>query len=364
MKKIIRIFSLPSHQTLERTSGVDLARIIQPMQYLDGYEDDDVKFEVDVFRIHDKEQPNWIDIAKKYDIIYLNYTALPWAFAGMGAMARHFKRLIIMDVDDDLYSVQPDNPTYKFYLKGGENISNLTAIYNEVDYMTTTHTHLKNVLMTHTNKRADQIQVLPNYIDLDKLYTHRSPFKDTLNIQLYHFGSTTHFIDLEEKEFMKGIDMIMKEYPNVTFKTVGSLMPKYKMKWGNRYICEYGDTDIYKWVKNKFPRLIDDADIMVVPLQVNTYTKCKSSIKFLEASSAKKPGVWQDIKQYQEVVEHGVNGFLATTAKGWYDSLKKLIDDKELRRKMGEEAYRTVEKGWRVQDHIKERADWFKSLLV
>jgi len=169
---------------------------------------------------------------------------------------------------------------------------------------------------------------------------------------------------LEEKEFMKGIDMIMKEYPNVTFKTVGSLMPKYKMKWGNRYICEYGDTDIYKWVKNKFPKLIDDADIMVVPLNVNKYTRCKSSIKFLEASSAKKPGVWQDIKQYQEVVEHGVNGFLATNAKGWYDSLKKLIDDKELRRKMGEEAYRTVDEGWTVQEHIKERADFFKRVLT
>ena len=229
MKKTISIFCVPSHQTLDRTSGVDMVRIIQPMSYLNGYEDKDVKFKVDIFRIHDKEQPSWIDVAKKYDIIYLNYTALPWAFAGMGAMARHWKRTIVMDVDDDLYSVQSDNPTYKFYQKGSQVLADTTAIYNEVDYMTTTNVHLKNVLLSHTNKRDDQIKIFPNYIDLDKLYTHRSPFKDTLNIQLYHFGSTTHFIDLEEKAFIEGLDMIMKEYPNVTFKTVGSVMPKYKM---------------------------------------------------------------------------------------------------------------------------------------
>ena len=218
--------------------------------------------------------------------------------------------------------------------------------------------------MSHTNKRHDQIKVFPNYIDLDNLYTHRSPFKDTPDIQLYNFGSTTHFLDLEEKEFMNGVDMIFKEYPNVTFKTVGALMPKYKMKWGQRYINAYGDTDIYKWVKTKFAPLIDEADIMVVPLQINRYTKSKSGIKFLEASSAKKPGVWQNMRQYREVVENGKNGFLALTAKEWYTAIKTLIDNKELRRKMGENAFQTVKRDWQAKNHTKERAEFFKKMVL
>ena len=48
MKKTISIFCVPSHQTLDRTSGVDMVRIIQPMSYLNGYEDKDVKFKVDI----------------------------------------------------------------------------------------------------------------------------------------------------------------------------------------------------------------------------------------------------------------------------------------------------------------------------
>ena len=230
-KRLIRIFGLPSHATIDRTSGVDYCRVIQPLSFLNGYEDDDVKFEVDVWRIDKPQEVSWLKVAQKYDIVFLNYIANAWGFAAMGAMARHYKRKIIMDTDDDLHSLQQDNPAYAVYKKGGDGIRDLTAIYNEVDYLTTTNSHLKNVLLSHTYKRPEKIKVLPNYIDL-RLYKHLSPFKNTLNIQLFHHGSTTHFQDLVEEEFMQGVDMIFKDYPNATFKTVGAFLPKYKMRWG------------------------------------------------------------------------------------------------------------------------------------
>ena len=364
MKKTIRIFCLPSHATKDRTSGVDMIRIIQPMNALNGYEDEEVKFKVDVWQINKPQEINWIDVAKQYDIIYLNYIALAWAFAGMGAMARHWKRKIVMDTDDDLHSIQTDNPAYKVYHKGSTFLKDLTAIYNECDYLTTTNTHLKNVLMSHTNKRHDQIKVFPNYIDLDNLYTHRSPFKDTLNIQLGWYGSTTHFIDLDEPEFMKGVDMIFKEYPNVTFKTVGALMPKYKMKWGQRYINAYGDTVIYKWVKGRFVELMDETDIMVIPLQSNIYTKSKSDIKRTESSSTMKPVVAQDMRQYRECITDGVDGMLCSTAQDWYSKIKRLIEDKKLRRKMGIAGFERVKRDKQMKNHIFEYSSFFKKILL
>ena len=44
----------------------------------------------------------------------------------------------------------------------------------------------------------------------------------------------------------------------------------------------------------------------------------------------------------RQVVQHGVNGFLADSAEEWTDALRKLAADPELRRRMGEEARRTV----------------------
>ncbi len=44
----------------------------------------------------------------------------------------------------------------------------------------------------------------------------------------------------------------------------------------------------------------------------------------------------------RQVVQHGVNGFLAETTEEWVEALRHLADP-ELRRRMGEAARRTVE---------------------
>lgn len=365
MKKI-RIYSFPTHGTKERTTGVDFARLIQPMSLLNGYEYGGYKFDITVYDVAKhfdlKDEHNWMRIAKEYDIIYLNYLPDAWGYAAMGAMARGHNKKIVMDVDDSLWDIKADNSAHYVYHKGSEALNNFTAMCNDVDYMTCTNSYLKNIILNNTYKRAEKVRVFPNYVDLS-FYKHRSPFKDTPEITLYHYGSTTHFVDLQDNEFANGVDKIMQEYPNVKIKFVGAFIPDYKRRWGHRYENAFGHADIYKWVNEKFPSFIDGADIMVTPLTDDKYNRCKSSIKFLETASAKKPGIWQDIRQYQEVVD-GTNGLLAKTADDWYQAIKKLIDDKDLRREMGENAFKTIEKDWQAQNHIEDYAKFFIEVLT
>jgi len=358
MKKI-KIFALPSHQTEERTSGVDFARIIQPMKHLHGYKDDETEIEVTQFDISKKT--DWVDLAKTHDIFYLNYIANPWGFAAMGAMARKHGVKIILDLDDSLWDIRKDNPAYSVYHKGSKALSDFNAICNEVDFMTVTNSYLKNVVINNTGKRAEFIKVFPNYVDLE-LYKHRSEFKNNERIKLLHYGSTTHFDDLSNQEFITGVDKIMKEYPNVSIKFVGAFLPKLKDMWGMRCETGYGDSDIYKWINDHFPKFMDEADILVAPLEDNIYTRSKSNIKYLETSSACIPGIYQSIRQYQEVI-NGSNGLLAKSAQDWYFHLKTLIDNPEKRKKMGENAFETIKKDWQIQNNIHKYAEFFKSIV-
>lgn len=356
--KPIRIFGFPSHGTVDRTSGVDFARIIQPMSHL-GKEKG---FEVYIYDPVRDEKMDWIWVAKNFDIIYMNYTALPWAFAAMGAFARKYNRKIILDLDDGIWDLAPDNPAYIAYKLGSQGLKDFASICNEADEMTTTNLYLKHVITHNTNKTHDKVTVFPNYVDF-KMYDHRCKFKDTNQIVLLHHGSTTHFQDLENEEFAKGVDMIMKEFPNVVFKTVGSLFPRYKYRWGQRYINAYGDADIYKWILTKFPIYMDETDIIVIPLNINTYNKCKSDIKRSESSSACKPIVAQRIRQYEEVIEDGIDGMLCDTKEEWYKKIKELILNKELRKKMGEAGYERVKRDRQMKDHVKDYADYFRQVL-
>lgn len=361
--KTVSIFALPSHAAEERTSGVDFARVIQPMEHLNGYKDKDVEFKVSLWQVNSKDKTDWLDVAMNNDILFLNYTNNAWAFAAMGALVRKFEKKIVMDIDDALWNVLPDNAVYQVYKKGGEGIKNITAIFNEVDYVTCTSSYLKNVVVHNTRKRHEAIKVFPNYIDLN-LYKHRSPFKDTLQIQLTHFGSSSHFQDLQEEEFNKGIDMLFKEYPNVVLKTVGAFIPKYKLRWGARYNHSFGDIDVYKWISEKFPVEMDGTDIIVAPLTVNTYNNSKSDIKRSEACSAIKPFVAQKIRQYEECIDDGIDGMLCSTAQEWHDKIKVLIDDKELRRNMGRAGFERVKRDKQMKNHVIEYAAFFKGILL
>jgi glycosyltransferase involved in cell wall biosynthesis len=360
----MNIYSLPSHVELERTSGVDFARIIQPMKALDGYKD----IKSTVYDPKEEEKHNdpkdWISVMDENDIFYFNYLNNPWGFAAMGMMARKNGVKIVMDMDDDLWDVHRDNPAWEVYQKGSVPLRNFTLICNEVDYITCTNDYLKNVIINNTNKRPDQIKVFPNYVDL-KLYKHKPKFRNDPNrFVIGHYGSGTHYDDLKETDFIRGVNRIMKEFPHVVFKSIGSFSHHMRKDWGMRYEQGYGHQDIYHWIQDedRFAKFMDEIDVLAVPLVDDIYNRCKSSIKWIETSSAGKPGIWQDIRQYQEVVD-GTNGLLAKKDTQWYNGIKSLILDADKRKEMGENAYKTVKKDWQIQDHLEEYHQFFTKVL-
>lgn len=361
--KNIRVYAFPSHTMDDQVTGVDFARIIQPMKALNGKHGIDVTIYDAAVETKHNDPLEWDEVMKNCDIFYFNYLNNPWGFAVLGMMARKYGVKLVMDLDDSLWNIRSDNPASRVYHKGSKALGDFTSICNEVDYLTTTNPYLRNVIMQNTNKNADKIKIFPNYVDLE-MYTHRSEFKDTGRITLLHFGSTTHFLDLKTQDFVDGIDKIMKEYPNVEFKTVGAFIPKFREKWGRRYANVFGHTNIYHWIKDedKFPNFMDMADILVVPLDDDVYNRCKSNIKWLETSSAKMPGVYQNIRQYSECID-GTNGLTASKDKEWYRAIKLLIDNPDKRQKMGEKAFKDISDNWQMKDHTQEYADFFKSLL-
>ena len=98
------------------------------------------------------------------------------------------------------------------------------------------------------------------------------------------------------------------------------------MKWGARYDNGYGDPDIYKWAKDKFPKFMDEIDIIAVPLKDNIYNRAKSDIKLIESGSAGKPGVFADVRPYSDSVKNGENGYLAKNDGEWFKNLSILMN--------------------------------------
>lgn len=351
----MKVYAFPPHCRDNRTSGVDFARVIQPMKMVAKQSGFDVK----IFQSVTNKLDDWRDIGKEFDVIFFNYITNDWGYAYMGCYNRMYKHKIVLDVDDNLWNVLPDNSSYEHYKKDGEGVRNFTAICRDVDVITTTNSYLRNVIHHNTGVDLERIHVIPNCIDLSVYNTTVAP-RNAYDVVIGHMGSTSHFASLQEPEFVKGMDRIMKEFPNVKFRTIGALIPKFKKAWGLRYENDFGHEDIYEWAK-LLPKKMEDIDFVAVPLTNNQYNRCKSSIKFLETASTKRTGVYQAIRQYQEIVD-GNNGFLAGDAESWYNSMKILIENKQKRDEMAENAYKTVVNGWQMKDHVQKYVDLLKSL--
>ena len=78
-----------------------------------------------------------------------------------------------------------------------------------------------------------------------------------------------------------------------------------------------------------------------MPLHDTPFERGKCAYKLLQVMAAGKPVIASPVGANRQVVRHGVNGFLAETTEEWADALRKLADP-DLRRRMGEEARKTV----------------------
>lgn len=96
-------------------------------------------------------------------------------------------------------------------------------------------------------------------------------------------------------------------------------------------------------------------DIMLIPRKENYFNRCKSNVKFLEASMLEISVVAQSFltkdSPYDNVID-GKNGLLATDLKSWKEQTEKLIADKTLRREMGQNARKYVLENFHIEKHI------------
>jgi glycosyltransferase involved in cell wall biosynthesis len=86
-----------------------------------------------------------------------------------------------------------------------------------------------------------------------------------------------------------------------------------------------------------------DCDINLCPLVDNAFNRCKSAIKWYEASVMPTPEATlaQDTAPYQEI-QDGKTGLLFKTPAEFVEKLSLLIEDAQLRKKLGEGARKWV----------------------
>ena len=102
--------------------------------------------------------------------------------------------------------------------------------------------------------------------------------------------------------------------------------------------------------------LLREADISISPLAPGATTDAKSEIKWIEASALGVACVVSATHRYREVLEDGVDAFLAATPQDWRAALETLIDDPARRREMVGAARAKIARDYSLEANAKTLA--------
>lgn len=287
------------------------------------------------------------------------------AFPNLIKYARSKNKAVIYDVDDLDWNVSKENPAYEEFTK--RNIGKyVIECLRTATVVTTTTSRLANEIRQF-NKN---VIVLPNAIDYDYYYWNLPKKKDNW-IRVGFIGGSSHHGDLQ---LIEGIGKwIIEEFDNTKF-VLGGYDSRMLSPDPNLLLYSDGPDNVwtqYKEVlfgkdydKNRieilrteqvdsYPKLYKDVDILIAPLKSNKFNFSKSNLKILESSGYEIPVIASDVGIYSDTITSAINGFLVRTPNDWKRYLKRLIEDTELRKRMGKrlkEDYKKLYDIYKVND--------------
>lgn len=180
--------------------------------------------------------------------------------------------------------------------------------------------------------------------------------KDDSRIVLaYLSGSITHNDDF--KLIMPSVIKMLKKYDNVYLQVVGLLdLPEEMMDVKDKVLT----SEFMDW--KELPKLIRSIDVNLAPLEESIFNEAKSENKWTEAALVKIPTVASNVGAFKSQIEDKKTGLLCDTEKDWETNLSKLIEDREYREKIGNQAYEevmakhvTTKSGRGIADFIKSK---------
>ena len=103
------------------------------------------------------------------------------------------------------------------------------------------------------------------------------------------------------------------------------------------------------WSEDREVADILDMDLGLMPLMDTPWARGKCGYKLIQYMACGLPVIASPVGVNREIVQHGVNGFLAETDSEWRAALSTLLGDPALRLKMGQAGRKMVEDRYSLQ---------------
>ncbi len=267
--------------------------------------------------------------AKSYDVVVVYREAMLWGKPWIEKQIVKQGLPLIHDFDDAIWLPVESETGISTFLK---RILKSEKKFDEIIKLSTHVIVGNNYLAEHARLFNKNMSVIPTAVDTD-YYRPRieEQHNSKITIGWIGSGSTVKYLNL--------LDNVWKRLPeNYELIIVGGYYSPEGMRINN-----------IKWALDTELEQLSKFTIGIMPLPDDEWSRGKCGLKALQYMAMGIPCVASPVGVNTEIIQDGVNGFLAKDENEWIGKITLLMQNPDLRRKLGMAGRKTVEERYSVK---------------
>lgn len=264
----------------------------------------------------------------RYDLLWIEKEIFPWMPALAEFMLHSARVPYVVDYDDAIFHQYDlhSNPIVKAILQ-----KKIDTVMQKAALVIAGNSYLA---ARASKAGAKWIETLPTVVDIDRYPESHHPGNEVFHIGWIGSPVTVKYLNMIKKP----LEIICAE-EKAELLLVGS----GRIDPGNI------PSRTYEWSEGKEAELIQMFDAGIMPLPDEPWERGKCGYKLIQYMACVLPIVASPVGVNKIIVDHGVNGYLASTEEDWLEAFRLLLGNKELRSKMGQNGRKEVEQQYCLQ---------------
>ena len=275
-----------------------------------------------------------------YDLVFVQKGITLSNFRGLEKLIPS-SRPLIFDVDDTVFG--KNLMEYRLsWLRVLQDSDQTVKLARRASAVIAGNTYLKKLALGY-NKN---VFVVSTPVDTARIFPKRNPAGQSKTVigWLGVPGGLMYFPLIAE-----ALQKLSARYP-LTLRLVSRFN-------GERFSIPGVNIEYVDWDYSREVPDLQSFDIGIAPLAEDDWTQGKCALKLLQYMAAGLPAVASRSGMNSEVIEDGVDGFLAQGTEEWTEKLSRLVEDVSLRKKIGEGARQKVERQYSLEQNARRLSE-------
>jgi glycosyltransferase involved in cell wall biosynthesis len=252
---------------------------------------------------------------------------------------------IVYDIDDPVFL------PYKSPVNGWASLLKFPKKTHKLFQLSTQIIAINNLIGDYAANFNEHVTIIPNCVDAEKYKPVESEKKaGQKEVKMVWIGSHSTMQNLVE--IAAPIKKLQAE----------NACPLLIIGAGNSNL-DGVDVEMRQWSSETEVGDLQEGDIGLLPVNDLEWNNWKFFYKTIQYMAVGLPVVARKIGSNEEVIENGVNGFVVESEREWFDKISLLIKNPEMRRKMGENARKTVLEKYSVTSQMPRMVEIFEKVL-